>query len=300
MKKVIITVFIIIISSAGLFSQSLEDLGYSVLSTRTEDGYTVVAAQDPSTGLTFDLYYKTMAASQLSFLREARKIILSWDYIVPKELQIVFQQKAVEIRVFPESVMFNGIDYAEYIPSTIRFFYDDVLEYDFRILVDNITLRVQGPYFNEEQLAEKLRSAVENPIAYIQTHDPEHIIRRLAEISDNLEEIKSTQSGSISDIGALEEKISGLTNELTELTEAHQALTEKYRKLQLGTIAVTNQGLFSSIKDFNKDAIDQAIELKEENPSYTEEQLLSACKDKGLKITAKEIHIIFMVYFNEF
>ncbi len=285
MKKTLIAA-ILIFAVAPLFSQDLESMGYSILSTRTEDGYNVITAKDPNTGLTFDLFYKNFTQAQLYFLQEARKIILSWEYLIPEELQILLQPDYVEIRVFPEAFRYEDKDYAEYIPSALNFYYDEVLEYDFRILVENITLRIQGPYFNEEQLAGKLKSAVDNPFAYIQTHDPEHIVRRLGEISDLIEKLKA--------------ETNKLSSELQEVTELNETLSKRYTLLKLGIIAVTNQGLFSSIKDFNKEGIEKAIELKEQNPNYTEEDLITACKEAGLKISKKEIHIIFMVYFNEF
>ncbi len=294
---------ILVTAGAALSSQSLEGLGYTILSTGTEDGYTVVTARDPESGLTFDLYYKSLTQTQLYFLQEARKIILSWKYLVPDNLRVIFQPQVVEIRVIPASFVYEGTDYAAYVPSAINFYFEDILEYDFRILVDNITLRVRGPYFNEDQLASKLQSAAANPIAYIQSNDPEYIVRRLGEMSGEMETLKAAQSEGDKEILALQKEVETLTAELAELSkieEAHAALVNKYRLLQLGTIAVSNQGLFSIISDFNKEGIEQAIALKEQNPSYTEEQLLAACKQQGISVSGKEIHIIFMVYFNEF
>ena len=286
MKKIVITALILFAAAGALISQDIESLGYNILSTGTDDGYNVITAEDPSSGLIFDLYYTDFTQSQLYFLQEARKIVLSWKYIIPETLQIIFDPQVAEISVVPATFIYNEHDYAQYIPSTINFYFEDILEYDFRILVENITLRVRGPYFNEKQLADKLQNAVANPIAYIQSNDPEYIVRRLGEIAGELEELKAGQSA-----GETERK---------KLRRQVEVVTAKYRQLQLGIIAVANQGLFSSIKDFNKSEIEQAIALKEDNPSYTEDQLLAACKEQDISVTGKEIHIIFMVYFNEF
>jgi hypothetical protein len=286
MKKIVIAALILVTAGAALCGQNLEGLGYTILSTGTEDGYTVVTARDPAGGLTFDLYYKSLTPRHLSFLQEARKIILSWKYLVPGNLRVIFQPRVVEIRVIPDSFVYEGTDYAANVPSAINFYFKDILEYDFRILVDNITLRVRGPYFNEEQLASKLQSAVANPIAFIQSNDPEYIVRRLGEMSAEIETLNA--------------RVEELTADLSKLAEANETLVKKYRQLQLGTIAAANQGLFSLIKDVNKEGIEQAIVLKEQNPSYTEDQLRAACKDKGIPLSAKEIHLVFMVYFNEF
>ena len=300
MKKIVIAALILVTAGAGLCGQNLEGLGYTILSTGTEDGYTVVTARDPAGGLTFDLYYKSLTPRHLSFLQEARKIILSWKHLVPGNLRVIFQPRVVEIRVIPDSFVYEGTDYAANVPSAINFYFKDILEYDFRILVDNITLRVRGPYFNEEQLASKLQSAVANPIAFIQSNDPEYIVRRLGEMSEEMEALKAGQTEAGTEIGTLNARVEELTADLSKLTEAHETLVKKYRQLQLGTIAAANQGLFSLIKDVNKEGIEQAIVLKEQNPSYTEDQLRAACKDKGIPLSAKEIHLVFMVYFNEF
>lgn len=304
MKKIVIAAIICLVISSALFGQDLGNLGFNILSTGSEDEFTVVRAEDPGSGLIVDIYYLEFNQSRMEFLRQAKNIILSWRYLVPKEIKIFFQPEQVEIRVNPESFVYQGNDYSDFIPSTVSFYYANTLEYDFRILVENITLRVRGPYFNEDQLAAKLKSAVENPVAYIQSNDPEYIVRRLGEISGDMETLKAENTDARAKIASLEERLELAVSALEELTESYSELSDSVsdtlKNLKLGTIAVSNQGLFSSIKDFNKEAVEQAIALKTENPSFSEDELLAACKDQGIKITPKEIHIIFKVYFNEF
>ena len=67
------------------------------------------------------------------------------------------------------------------------------------------------------------------------------------------------------------------------MQEAYQDLSGSYRELQLSTISVANQGLFSAVKDFNRDAVEKAIEIKKGSPDMTEEELLAAQEFKQPK-----------------
>lgn len=366
MKKPLIVLIILILSAAALFGQNFQRLGYSVVSRGAEDGYTIVTLRD-NAGIRFDVYYEgSLSNEQLNQLKEIQTVVASWRNLTISRLQYIMAPDQIEIVIVPASYSYGGRNYIPYLPSGLKFYYTGILEYDFRILVNRMTLRVSGPYFNENQLAEKLKSAVDDPIAYIESHDPEHIARRLTETSDTIEEIKANLSdlddalereadstdrdivrlkseaedfarqyeaeqqelinSLLKEKAALEQQLeeqeeafsaqltkmdkqfnetieelsTDLNKQIADLSAENEKIIENYRLLQLGIIGVTYQGIFSTIKDFNQAAVEKAIALKEANPAFTQEDLIAACKEQDIKLSKKEAHIIFMVYFNEF
>jgi len=257
MKKVFLLLCVLpIVSLTTLSSADLGKRGIEVISTKTDDGRTVTTARD-SAGNTFEFITdQTLTEPQADILVRVKDTFYSWEYLKIASLRIVFTGDQLEIMVFPSEFIYNGVNFAEYLPSGMQFYYyRDFVEYDFRMFVSNLFIRISGQYFTEEQLCEKLFSAVQNPVLYIQTHDPEYLLEKLKGIENLIDALNAELNAKISSVSRelsqktlefsdrLSSEIDGLSEELkSEIkklkeyydsliekhTEYHQALQEEY------------------------------------------------------------------------
>jgi hypothetical protein len=60
-----------------------------------------------------------------------------------------------------------------------------------------------------------------------------------------------------------------------------------------------NQGLFSTIVKTNWESVQRLIELKQQNPGLTQDEMKDKLKEEGYKVSGREITMAFMIYFNE-
>lgn len=246
-----------------------------------------------------------------------------------ESFRIVFEDEQIFIQVNPASYLLrdnalNGgevVDVAKYMVSGMQFYYLNQLEYNFRMLIDNLFVRINGFLFSPHEFEKKLLEAVDNPANYIQTHDPEYIIHKIAAIDNVLDELKQSDFYAAEADEALRSEIADLRNDiallkeethvlkkgLTELSEKHAILAEEFEtqtanfnKLRYGLIMLQNRGFFGGIDDIDKNAITKLTALKTENPSLTVDEARKMLKEANMEMSKKEIFLVFAVYFNDF
>ena len=253
-----------------------------------------------------------------------------------ESLRIVFEDSQIFVQVNPASYVLrddnvkNGeaVDVARYMVSGMQFYYSKQLEYNFRMFIDNLFVRINGFLFSAEEFESKLLQAVDNPANYIQTHDPEYIIHKMTAIDSVLEELKQSDFHASkadealkSDIAVLREEIAVLREEITvlreeiavlrkgiaELSEKHETLVDEFdiqtlnfNTVRYGLIMLHNRGLFGRFDDIDENAIEKLTALKKENPSLTVDEAREILQKTNMEMTKKEIRLVFAIYFNDF
>ncbi len=241
---------------------------------------------------------------QVKMVESIARSIMGMKYLVPSTVRIALSDRRAEVIMVPKSFTYKGVDYVPYMPSGVQFFYVDSLEYDFRLMVQNLFLRVRGQYFSEEQFADKIASAVENPYSYIQTHDPEYIIKKFQEIEENIERMKaafaSTVAAGKDELSALKAELSATKSDLAAANKKAESLLSDFNLLRNAVVVLNNRGFFGSINIPSREAVAKLVEMKKREPGLTMQNAEARMQAEGVQISSKEVFLVYSVYFNEF
>ncbi len=222
------------------FAGPLEDRGYAVLRKYEERGLSYQVIRDAGQRVVTLGTVRELTARQADTLSELIESLYSLKLVAVDSLKIVFEADRINIIVIPKSFLFDGFNLVPYMPSGMQLFYTDHLEYDFRLRVENLFVRVAGQYIDEREFAARLVKIVQNPTGYIQSQNPEHVSNQLSllrrdvdqagrENSENLERIR----GLARELAALREEKQALAAEKDALEADYQALKEDYDGLKV-------------------------------------------------------------------
>ncbi len=248
MRKIILILTIVFIS-AGLFAVSPNNFGISILSTRAENGLSVYEAENRD-GYRFSIALKGEPDdSQIKLAHLVEDTFFYWKNLNIESLKIVFENGKASVIIVPAELMYGSVNLSEYLPAGIQFYYDTFFEYDFRMYVDNLFLRLKGQLLSEDELIKKIYEASINPILFLQTQDPAYIVRQIMAINENISAFAEAEEAEreeaieelislntelkklTSDYNSLKTDFDALTASHTELTAKHNELTTKNSEL---------------------------------------------------------------------
>jgi len=154
-----------------------------------------------------------------------------------------------------------------------------------------------------------------NPYAYIQSQDPEYILKRFQDIEGRLdrlliegEKIGTTVRQEIREVrdslGALKQEVEA---SFQKSSQAQQSLEQKvsdlsteFQLLRYALLVLNNRGFFGTIRLPSEAGINRLVELKKQQPKLTMDEAQEKLKAEGIEMTSKEVFLVFSVYFNEF
>jgi hypothetical protein len=304
MKKVMVVAVILAVVVGLGWTQDFQSRGYQLQSTSKEGIYTVYQLVD-GRGNAFTLAAaKPITASQIDLLNSVRDKFSAFKALQIASVRIVFSDSKADIIVVPRAYVYKDVDFAKYLPSGLQFSYTDYLEYDFRMAVDNMFIRVSGQFFTEDQLSDKLLSVVQNPGAYIQSQDPEYILRKFKEI-DKVTDLLKADTAALKDENtalkaALKDETSALKAKLDASDKAFQALKTEYELFKYAVMVFNDKGWFGAVNIPPKDGIARLLALKKADPSLTQKDAALKLQAEGIVMSQNEIFLVYGAYFNEF
>lgn len=311
---------IIAVVLAGVFAGfaeagGFEDRGWTLVS-RTQDGPLTVYNLKDSSGLPVAVALQGEPKTyHYQVLEGLYATFSSFKFLEVSSIRIAFVNNRAEVILVPANFPYKGKNLARFMPSGIQFYYTDFLEFDFRMVVENLFLRLKGQFFTEAQFADKLFNASENPYAYIQSQDPEYIILRFQEIMRLLDALKTEGAKAEKDAAAkidairssLEEKVGGLQRDVENFAKNQQAadervekLTQEFVLLRYALLVLNNRGFFGSINLPSEEGVVKLVEMKKKEPGLTMKEAEARLEKAGVEMTSKEVFLVFSVYFNEF
>lgn len=167
--------------STAQTASALERAGYTVLDQRAEGGLPTWDLRDGS-GRTFSVsILGGFTPERERALQSLQEVIHDLDGLRIERLRYVFERDRVDAVVIPSRFIIDQTDYARYMPSGMLFLFEDAVAYDFRLLVSNLAVRINGQFLSKEQFFDRITRAVANPAAYIQSQDPQFLARSIAE-----------------------------------------------------------------------------------------------------------------------
>ncbi|HUV08961.1 MAG TPA: hypothetical protein VMX75_14610 [Spirochaetia bacterium] len=328
----------------NLFPVSMEDLGLKILEEGKSDGKTSLKLADSAANVFTVVFSVPVSDETWRTVVSIKDGLWAWKDVDLASVKFVVTEKEMEIVVMPLSYVFRGRDIKPYMHSGMNFFYSDYLTYDFRMVKDNLFLRMFGRWINEEEFGKKMVFALDNPLAYIQAQSPDYFAAKLVEHDksiDNLLYDSEQQKKSIAKLESShaelsrqfqeavaygEQVIKEATRKYEDLLASHQTLEQKHADLQraYNELETAHRDLIAKYEEhvgfferlryamlfehnnflsfkyqIDKEAISAAVQLKKENPGLTKKDMEKLVKEKGYRLSGKEISLIYEIYFNE-
>jgi len=196
-----------------------------------------------------------------------------WKYMKPAGIDYFVTGDSLEILVIPASFKYLDNDFMPYMPGGMTFIYDYALRYNFRITKNDIFLRLNDKFIDEELLCKRIKEALADPIAYLKKREPEYFLQKLNELEENLANLKNSQA----------------------------AGRESLDKLTQAVLYYQNTGFlgFGNTR-IKPGVIKRVIELKAADSSLDKDKLKAALEKEKVEVSGKEIELILNVFYNEF
>lgn len=300
-------------------AHTLEDSGYEVVDRR-DDNDTVRRTVRDDSGNEFELRSAEEALSdrQLGILDVITQTVFTLDALEVESMNVLFAADRADILVVPSSLEYDRRELRGYVPSGLQFTFDQVLEYDFRVLVDEYFLRFSGQYIDEEQFLSRLVDAIDDPVGFLESQRPELLAQRLdeveeavaglsnafderraelrAELTDTQAQLEQTRDELAATIGRLDDTRDELENTRNELAESRAEIFD----LRYAVLAFNNATFFGRDRPIDEHMIDRIVELRSDNPDMERGEIRERLSEQGLDASRNEVDLVLAVFFREF
>ena len=267
MKKIIFAVmFFLFIGITGASAYDWSSSGLTVTDSATGDDENYIMLQDSSSIEVKIRYRNSLDDKWAETAVDLLKKFKSWKYIKISRIEFFLVNGTYEILIIPSSYKYKGTEYTSYIPGGLVFIYDYYLRYNFRVNKDTFFLRINDRFINEEILSDRIKEAVDDPVAYLTKRDPEYFLQKLTELEGMHKELKERQ-----------ERIAGAL-----------LYFENSGFLGFGNTPVKNS------------LIKRVIEIKTAEPGIKAEAIKAKLAGEKIEASDKEITLILNIFYNEF
>ena len=200
---------------------------------------------------------------------ETVRALVGWSSLKLRRLELFFLKGKFRAIALPATFICNRKDVARYMPAGMAFFYTDKLSYDFRMIKDNISMKIRGIFSTRPEFVATLANAVGNPLAYASRSN------HMARIDD-------------------------LNRRLSSLTYKHYQLQKKFNLAVNALLYFRNTGFLRGPRKINPAVVKRVVALKRNKPSLNVDQIRAILEREKIKASGKEVHLILTVYFNDF
>jgi hypothetical protein len=211
-------------------------------------------------------YQGELADTWAEKIIELNKRFAQWKYMKPDNIDYFITGDSLEILIIPASFKYKEIDFVPFIPGGMTFIYDYALRYNFRVTKNDIFLRVNDKFIEEELLCKRIKEAYDDPIAYLQKRDPEYFLQKLY-----------------------------------ELEESMAILKDGHDKLAKSVLYFENSGFLGfGNTPVKSNVIKRIVELKTADKAIDKAKIKDVFEKEKIEATDKEIELILNVFYNEF
>jgi hypothetical protein len=197
---------------------------------------------------------------------ELNKKFSEWKYMKPDNIDYFINGETLEILVIPSVFKYSDNDFIPYMPGGMTFFYDYALRYNFRVTKNDIFLRLNDKFIEEELLCKRMKEALDDPIAYLKKREPEYFLQKLNELESTMAVLQDSQD-----------------------------------KLIKSVLYFQNTGFLGFGNTPVKAAVvKRIVELKSADPSFDKVKIKETFEKEKIEVTDKEIELVLNVLYNEF
>lgn len=158
-------------------------------------------------------YEDSPSAELIRSLVKAKNTVSSIPQLTITGLTVTLMDKNMDLLVRVGQYMYEGQDFTPYLPSGMLFNQSDVLQYNFRMDVNNVFIKVKGEFIGAPELGQKISEALKDPGLYARKRDPEYILSKIEKLETDNSKLQSennrlrkflmNQSGALSEADIL-------------------------------------------------------------------------------------------------
>ncbi|HBF37514.1 MAG TPA: hypothetical protein DDW50_09365 [Firmicutes bacterium] len=160
----------------SIFAFDWKPFNAELLDQSENDSQKIVVLKDKQ-NRTFKVIYQDEAMlKKLSApILKYKDVFYSWQSIHCKDITFMVLANLLDVVIVPQQFIHHNQNIAAAIPAGITMTYDpdlNLMRYDFRIMSGDQFVRISGNYSQEDELANKIGLAYDDPQAYLQPTVP--------------------------------------------------------------------------------------------------------------------------------
>jgi len=260
----ILIFFIMLVSNAMAYDWKSAGFEETDSGTKGEENYVVL--KDANSTSIKVRFQGELGDSWAAKIIELNKKFSEWKNMKPDNIDYYITGDTLEILVIPSVFKYADIDFIPYMPGGMTFIYDYALRYNFRITKNEIFLRLNDKFIDEDSLCKRMKEALDDPIAYLKKREPEYFLQKLNELEENMAILKDSQD-----------------------------------KLTKSLLYFQNSGFLGFGNTPVKTAVvKRIVELKTADLSIDKVKIKETLDNEKIETTDKEIELVLNVLYNEF
>lgn len=150
-----------------------------VLSVSNNETETNITLQDKNSNVFLVDFLDPMDDNTMSRILKLKNDFYTWPELKINRIQFRFSDGELEMTLLPDRFLCNNTNVMPYLPAGMLFRYTDTLHYNFRMVKENLFLKLEGIFLNRIEFSQRLLDALRNPLAYIKKQDPEYFMAKL-------------------------------------------------------------------------------------------------------------------------
>ncbi|MCX7679835.1 MAG: helix-turn-helix domain-containing protein [Spirochaetes bacterium] len=263
MKKIIL--LFVILCSSHIEAIDWNSKGLTVVDKQEKEGITEILLKNEKNTQFLFSYTTEPDDAKIQDAIRLHNNFREWKNLQIDAIKFFYEQGGFEISIIPKSFTYEGIDLTKYMPSGMQFTFSYILQYNFRLNIDRLFIRIMGDFESEDALCKKILSALQNPKEFIKKREAEYLLLK---------------------IESLESK--------------YQQLADEFHKLRAATLMLHNAGFFSRPTPISTETIERVISLRLKDPTITRNKIAEELEKEKIDASSREIDLILKVYFNDF
>lgn len=268
-KTLLISIFMLL-SVSGAMAYEWSSAGMEIKESGTTDEENFLILKDGSQNEIKVKFQGELGDNWADAVVKLNKKFREWTNMKVGKLEFYVNGNTLEILIVPSYFTYKGMDFLPHIPAGMTFLYDYDLRYNFRVTKNDFFLRINDRFIDESFLCQRMKEAIDDPVAYMKKREPEYFLRKLNE----LEEAQA---------------------------RAEKASVDNFDKLARALLYYENTSFLGfGNTPVKPQVIKRVIELKASDPKITKEKIKAQLDKEKVEATDKEIKLILNIFYNEF
>lgn len=222
-RKRIITLALLLAGALSAHALNWDGTGLRAAGTAKEGQRTIVTLKDAMDRTVQVSFAAEPDDRTFRKILELKDTFVSWSTLNVTTMRFTVTGSNLEAVLALDRVVAGGKDISQNVPAGLYFTWTGVLSYDFRMVKDNVFLRITGYFTTEKDLVDKMLSAIANPAAFLRRSDPEYYIPKVEKLETDmpaLQALVQTLSARVASLEAADRAAAQQSRDLSARTEA--------------------------------------------------------------------------------
>jgi len=169
-----------------------DQFGFQLIRTGQENEHTSILLRDREKHLVTIIFHEDIDKEQIERIQRLNESFLSWRSMkIYSARYEVNENGEIEVLIVPSSYNYKNTDIQEYLSTGLFFKYNRSLQYNFRIAVNKMFVAIKGSFIDETSFNEKMFEAINDPVSYVNSRDPENLYETQVELVESIQILRA-------------------------------------------------------------------------------------------------------------